>query len=103
MSLVSETVTGTVKPDGTLEIDHRLGLTPGRVRVRVEAERPAPPRSAAEVRAILEEIWAAQRARGVKPRSVEEATAAVRQMRQEWEDRMERIEQLTSQGRSRSC
>ena len=35
---------GTVRSDGTLDLDHKVPVPPGRVRVRVEpVESPAPP------------------------------------------------------------
>ena len=45
MSFTEVVVEGTLKPDGTLELDQKPGLPPGRVTVvlRQEAE-PAPPK-----------------------------------------------------------
>ena len=38
MSLAEVVVEGTLKPDGTLELDHRPDLTPGRVTVVLRQE-----------------------------------------------------------------
>jgi len=45
MSLTEVVVEGTLKPDGTLELDQKPNLSPGRVTValRREAEMPSPP------------------------------------------------------------
>ena len=44
MSATSLEVLGTVRPDGTLELDQKLTVPPGRVKVRVESvETPAQP------------------------------------------------------------
>jgi hypothetical protein len=36
MTLMSVEVLGTVRPDGTLELDQKLTVPPGRVKVRLE-------------------------------------------------------------------
>ena len=45
MSLTEVVVVGTLKPDGTLELDQKPSLPPGRVTVvlRPESEAPPPP------------------------------------------------------------
>jgi hypothetical protein len=45
MSLTEFVIEGTLKPDGTLELDQKPSLLPGRVTVvlRKESETPAPP------------------------------------------------------------
>ena len=68
-----EMVQGTLKPDGTLELDQKPNLSPGRVRVTVEpvTEPTRPDR----FWAMLEQIWADLKARGHVPRSVEQIEA----------------------------
>jgi hypothetical protein len=45
MSLTEILVQGTLKPDGTLELDHKPDLPPGRVTVLLRQEsKPAPPK-----------------------------------------------------------
>lgn len=43
MSLIETVVEGTLKPDGTLELDTRPNLPPGRVTVVVQQETGAKP------------------------------------------------------------
>jgi hypothetical protein len=43
MSLDQVVVEGTLKPDGTLELDQKPGLPPGRVTVTVQPLSPASP------------------------------------------------------------
>jgi hypothetical protein len=43
MSLTEITVEGTLKADGTLELDHKPNLPPGRVKVVVRQEIEMPP------------------------------------------------------------
>jgi hypothetical protein len=85
-------VMGTLKPDGILELDEKLSLPAGRVRVTVE------PVTAGEVEdplmARLEAIWAGQKARGHVPRSVEEVEAERRALREEFEKRVNEAERI---------
>ena len=45
----------------------------------------------------MQALWAAQRARGHVPRSVQEVEEEHQTMRDEWEERMHRIEQIQSE------
>ncbi len=82
-------VQGTLQPDGTLVLDEKPKLPPGRVRVTVQsAEAPA------DVIDVLHRIHAEQAARGHVPRSREEIDADIAAMRQEDEERMQAIERL---------
>ncbi len=92
-------VTGTLKPDGTLELDQKPGLPPGRVTVALRPGdmRPRPLDDAFFRR--MEEIWAGQRARGHVPRSVEQVEAERRQLRQESEAEIEAAIRLQEESR----
>ena len=68
-------VPGTVQPDGTLVLDKKLALPAGRVRVTVTAVPQPNPANAAEHLAIMEQIWADQKARGHIPRTREQIDA----------------------------
>jgi len=82
-------VQGTLRPDGTLVLDSKPDLPPGRVRVTVQsAEAPA------DVIEVLRRIHAEQAANGHVPRSREQIDADIAAMRQEDEDRMQAIERL---------
>jgi hypothetical protein len=84
-------VQGTLKPDGTLELDQRLNLSPGRVRVTVatltEPSRPD------RFWAMMEQIWAELKASGHVPRSVADVEAERQAFRDEWDQRQEALEE----------
>ncbi|MCI0464645.1 MAG: hypothetical protein L0Z62_47575 [Gemmataceae bacterium] len=63
MSLNEVVVEGTLKPDGTLELDQQPGLSPGRVQVTMKPlpSTPAPRPGLAEV---IQQIQWEQQARG---------------------------------------
>ncbi len=89
MSSAVVQVEGTLRPDGTLVLDGRVNLPPGRVRVTVQcAEAPA------DVMEVLGRIRDEQAASGHASRSREQIDADVAAMRDEDEERMEGIERL---------
>jgi len=90
-------VPGEVRPDGTLELGEKLTLSPGPVRVTVQHVAPESPKE--DTWAVLERIWAEQKAKGVKPRTREEVDADINAMRDEWEDRMREIERIHQEAR----
>ena len=78
-------VGGLLRPDGTLELDQKVALPPGRVTVTVEpANAEILKRDPLDV---LQEIWAERRALGQPARSREEIDAGLKAMRDEWEQR----------------
>ena len=75
---------GTVRSDGTLDLDHKVPVPPGRVRVRVEpVESPAPPAQGLVqfVQSLRQEMAAA----GHQFRTNEEIDAEIDEMRGEWD------------------
>ncbi len=84
-------IQGTLQSDGTLILDEKPALPPGRVCVRVQ---PLADLMRTPVWQVLEKIWAEQRASGHVSRSKEEIDADIAAMRQEDEDRMREIERL---------
>jgi hypothetical protein len=82
-------VGGVLREDGTLVLDAKPELPPGRVRValRPVEERP-------DVIEVLRRIHAEQAASGHVPRTREEIDADIAAMRQEDEERMQAIERL---------
>ena len=82
---------GTLREDGTLLLDEKPNLPPGRVKVTVE---PVPDLTQTDVWQVLEQIWAGQRARGHVPRSKEEIDADLEASRQEDEERMQALERI---------
>jgi hypothetical protein len=82
MSVNTAVVQGTLKDDGTLELDERPPLAPGRVQVTILPIRdPAVARPGRTILDILDEIRAAQVARGYGGRSIEEMEADEAELR----------------------
>jgi hypothetical protein len=96
MSLIEIVVDGTLKPDGTLELDHKPGLSPGRVTIILRRESGSVPSPTAE--SPNENWWQfMQRARreleasGAKFMNEEEVNAHIAWLREE-----DRIDELLS-------
>ena len=91
MNVNSTVVQGTLKDDGTLELDEKPALAPGRVQVTI---LPMPAPAVAQPRRtildVLDEIHAAQEARGYRGRSIEEMEAEEAERRAEEEEYEER-------------
>jgi len=87
MAMTEAIIEGTLKPDGTLELDRKPNLPAGRVTVVLRQESVAnPPRALDDTFfQMMEGIWAAQKARGFEPRSVEEVESERRKLRAEME------------------
>jgi nitrogen fixation protein FixH len=85
------TVQGTIRPDGSLELDQKVGLPPGRVRVTVE---PVEQSRREDTWTVLQRAWAERQACGLTPRSKEEIDAQVEASRAQWDERMDAIERL---------
>ncbi len=92
MEQTQVTVEGTLQPDGTLVLDEKPALPPGRVRVRVEAA-PRPVQTAEEFRALLRRIRGDEQPTddGCSPGN--ERIEMIRRMREEAEERLRRLEQ----------
>jgi hypothetical protein len=91
MSLDRVVVMGTLKSDGTLELDDRPPLAPGRVQVAILPTRtPAAGQPGRTVLDVLDEIHAAQAARGYRGRSIEEMEADEAERRAEEDEYEER-------------
>jgi hypothetical protein len=86
MSVTTNELLGTVRPDGTLELAGKLTVPPGRVRVRVESlEPPAPP-----TESLIEFVQRSRReveAAGHQFRTREEIDAEMEELRNEWDQR----------------
>jgi hypothetical protein len=89
-------VEGTLRPDGTLALDARVDLPPGRVLVTVQAAE-----TRVDVMQVLQGIRADQAASGRVPRSREQIDADLAAMREEDDERMRDIERLHAASRSR--
>ncbi len=76
-------IEGTLKPDGTLELDEKPNLPPGRVSVRMRPLAVLP--DGDPFFEMLKGIWAARAQAGLTPRTVEEIEAQRRQLRDDSE------------------
>jgi hypothetical protein len=85
-------VPGTLRPDGTLELDQKPNLAPGRVRVTVETvtESTRPHR----FWSMMQLIWADLQAAGHIPRTREQIDAEINALREEDEERLRAVERL---------
>ena len=91
MSTNAIEIRGTLREDGTLVLDDRPNLPPGRVKVTIE---PVPDLTQTDVWQVLEHIRAGQRARGYVPRTREQIDAELEAARQEDEERMQALERI---------
>jgi|SRR5208282_3402319 hypothetical protein len=92
MALTETVIEGTLQPDGSLLLDQKPTLLPGRVTVvlRQELEITLPTDDPFWQR--MQAIWDAQNAAGHVPRTAEQIEADQREMRQEWDARQDEIE-----------
>jgi len=93
MSTAQVIVQGVLKSDGTLDLDQKPSLPPGRVEVTVTS-LDSNAKTNQEKMAVLQEIWDEQNRLGMVPRSAHEIDAEIREMRDEWEERQLRLDQL---------
>jgi hypothetical protein len=91
MATLVDYIEGTLQPDGTLVLDKKPNLPPGRVCVTVQ---PLADLMQTDIWQFFERVWAEQRARGHVPRSKEEIDADIAASRQEDEERALEIERL---------
>ena len=93
MGLTQAVTEGTLKADGTLELDEKPNLSPGRVLVVVQSlsKQSLSKRGLVEV---MDEIRASQRARGYQGRTLEAMQAEEKARQEEDEEYDRRCEQL---------
>lgn len=87
------TIEGTLQPDGTLQLDQKVNLSPGRVQVVVQP-LPKAASGARTLAAVMDEIHASQQARGYTGRSVQEMQAEEKSRQEDDDDYDERWEKL---------
>jgi hypothetical protein len=90
-------IQGTLREDGTILLDDKPNLPPGRVKVTVQLANPAEG-DENDVIAVLERIHAAQALRGYVPRSDEEINTYLATMRDD-DERCQLIEQIQEECR----
>ena len=94
MSLNETVIEGTLKPDGTLELDQAPSAVPGRVQVTVKPLVSPPTRRRGLVD-VIDEIRRDQLARGYQGRSPEEMAADEAERKAEEDDYDQRMEELS--------
>ncbi len=97
MNVSEVVIEATLKPDGTLELDQKPNLSPGRVTVLLQPApaRPTPKRGLADV---IDEIRQGQQARGFQGRSAQDIEAGLREGEDEYEQRMQALQSQTKSG-----
>jgi hypothetical protein len=102
MSQTEIVVQGTLTADGTIQLDEKPNLPPGRVTVVLCQDTTTTPQPLGrEFFQMMEKIWAGQKARGHVPRMVEEVEAERRALRGEVEDEIEAAIRLQEECRRR--
>jgi hypothetical protein len=102
MSVTEIVVEGTLKADGTLELDQKLSLPAGRVQVIVVPLPELP--SDDPFWQMMQVIQERRRKAGIQARKVEEVEAERRTVREEWEERMRRLDVIREEaGRLREA
>jgi hypothetical protein len=98
MSLQEVMVEGTLNADGTLQLDEKPNLSPGRVTVILQPAQARTPgkRGLADV---IDDIRKGQQTRGFQGRSPEEIAEGLREGEDEYDMR---VQALLSQPRSKS-
>ena len=98
MSLIETVVEGTLKPDGSLELDENPNLPAGRVTVVIRQEAVAMVPKDDPFWQRMQAMWTAQNADGHVSRSPE-SEAFQRELRDEWDEHQQAIERLQEQCR----
>ncbi len=90
MSLSEVAIEGTLKSDGTLELDQQPNLAPGRVKVILQTIQTSASgrRGLADV---IDDIRHGQQARGFQGGSAEEIEAGLREGEEEYEQKMQAL------------
>lgn len=92
MNVQVVTVEGTLQPDGTLQLDQKPKLSPGRVQVIVQ---PLPPPAAQRgLVEVMDDVRASQLARGFRRRTLSEMQADEAARLQDDDDYERRYEAL---------
>jgi hypothetical protein len=99
MSLNTIVVQGTLKPDGTLELDEKPTLAPGRVHVTLEpVSADSPPKGG--LAETIEEIRKYQQLSGYQRRTPEEMARDEDQRRADDDAYEQRMQQIWAQTRA---
>ena len=97
MTIEQVTLQGTLQPDGTLVLDEKPSVRPGRVQVTVVPVPDLPTDD--PFWQTMNRVWAGQKDRGHVPRSAEAVEAERELVREEWEERMQAIGRIQAEAR----
>lgn len=75
---------GTLRADGTLQLDEKPNLPPGRIRITMTTMTESP--TAEDAWSVLQRIWQERDSLGMKGRTGEAIVAEINAMRDEWEE-----------------
>ena len=100
MSPTETVIEGTLQADGTLVLDVKPNLPPGRVTVLLRQQAPIVLPKGDPFWQRMQAMWAAQAAGGHVPRSDAEIELQQREMREGWERRQKAIETLQEESRA---
>jgi hypothetical protein len=96
MNPTEAVIDGTLRADGTLELDERPNLSPGRVKVVLQpAQACAQPRRG--LANVIDEILRGRLARGEPGRSADDIDSGLREGEDEYEKKMQ---ELVANGRT---
>jgi hypothetical protein len=97
MSATHVIVDGTIKADGSLELDSKLNLPPGRVQLIVQPLPDLPKDD--PFWQMMQGIWADRKAAGLTARSSEEVESQRRRLREDAEVDIEKAGRLQDESR----
>jgi hypothetical protein len=97
MSATHVVVDGTLKPDGSLELDSKLDLPPGRVQLIVQPLPDLPKDD--PFWQMMERIWADRKVAGLTARSTEEVESRRRVLRRDVDEDIEKARRLQEESR----
>ncbi len=99
MSLTETVLEGTILVDGTLELDHKPNLPPGRVTVVLRQMAPIELPKDDPFWQRMQAMWSIRDSQEAKTTSGEDTVAELNRMREEWDERQQRIERLQEKSR----
>ena len=97
MSATHVILDGTIKADGSLELDSKLNLPPGRVQLIVQPLPDLPKDD--PFWQMMQRIWADRKAAGLTARSSEEVESQRRRLREDVEVDIEKAGRLQDESR----
>lgn len=94
MSLIETVIEGTLKPDGTLELDAKPNLPAGRVKVVLRQETKVARPAETPFWRRMQEIWAIPVSGGEPADGGESTLKDVHLMRTEWDEHQTELERI---------